>query len=119
MCRSILLPTPPPESIFQFLMAVGPPGYTALAFMYLARTARSAFPAAGLLDEEGARIFQVVSIWYSLPLFGLALYLWITPLVLYMIGTIKIRRFQWTMAFWSLTFPSESAEVIPEESRAC
>lgn len=107
MCRSILLPTPPPESIFQFLMAVGPPGYTALAYMYLARTARYAFPAAGLLDEEAARIFQVISIWYSLPLFGLALYLWVTPLVLYTIGIIKIRKFQWTMAFWSLTFPSE------------
>lgn len=107
MCRSILLPTPPPESIFQFLMAVGPPGYTAFAFMNLARTARHAFPAAGLLDEQGARIFQVVSLWYSLPLLGLALYLWITPLVLYIIGTIKIRKFRWTMAFWSLTFPSE------------
>ncbi|GHJ84007.1 hypothetical protein NliqN6_0409 [Naganishia liquefaciens] len=123
MCRSILLPTPPPESIFQFLMAVGPPGFTAfgksawhseyvihqlrqLAFMNLARSTRNAFPAAGLLDAEGARIFQVISLWYSLPLLGLALYLWVTPLVLYTIGTIKIRKFRWTMSFWSLTFPS-------------
>lgn len=76
-----------------------------IAFMNLAKTARNAFPAAGLLDEEGARIFQVVSIWYSLPLLGLALYLWITPLVLYTVGIIKIRKFRWTMSFWSLTFP--------------
>lgn len=124
MCRSILLPTPPPESIFQFLMAVGPPGYTALAYMNLARTARYAFPAAGLFDEEAARIFQIVSIWYSLPLFGLALYLWITPLVLYTIGIIKIRKFQWTMAFWSLTFPSErtagrAIDIDAEGRREC
>jgi hypothetical protein len=106
-------------------MAVGPPGFTSfgepafsaslivadhacqIAFMNLANSARTAFPAAGLLDEEAARIFQVISIWYSLPLLGLALYLWITPLVLYIIGIIKIRKFRWTMSFWSLTFPCE------------
>ncbi|KAJ9091037.1 hypothetical protein QFC19_009274 [Naganishia cerealis] len=76
-----------------------------LAFMKLARTATLAFPAAGLLDESGARIFQVVSIWYSLPLLGLALYLWVTPLVLYITGIIKVKHFRWTMSFWSLTFP--------------
>jgi hypothetical protein len=75
--------------------------------MNLAATARTAFPAAGLLDEEAARIFAVISIWYSLPLLGLALYLWITPLVLYIIGIIKIRQFRWTMSFWSLTFPCQ------------
>lgn len=75
------------------------------AFMNLARTARKVFPAAGFLDAEGARIFEVASLWYSLPLLGLALYLWITPLVLYTIGIIKIRKFRWTMSYWSLTFP--------------
>lgn len=79
--------------------------------MNLARTATTAFPAAGLLDESGARIFQVASIWYSLPLVGLALYLWATPLVLYVTGIIKIRKFRWTMAFWSLTFPCKQAPV--------
>jgi tellurite resistance protein TehA-like permease len=96
-------------------MAVGPPGYTAFAFMNLARTARYAFPAAGLLDEEAARTFQAASIWYSLPLFGLALYLWITPLVLYTIGIIKIRKFKWTMAFWSLTFPSKLQDTVDQQ----
>lgn len=90
MARNMLRVNPPPSSLPGYLIAVGPPGFTAfgefsfgvkiifiiimltlfvLAFLQLGNLAVDAFPASNILaSSNGGQIFQVVSVWYSFTL---------------------------------------------------
>lgn len=113
MARNMIYPSPAPPSIPGFLMAVGPPGFTAFAFMNLGNTARTAFPASGILSEQAGETFRLVSVWYGLMLLGMALYLLLTPVFLLITGLIMDGKIKsrhelhktWGIAFWSFTFP--------------
>lgn len=96
MHRNMTLPNPSTNSLPGYLMAVrrchlsarpspcmrteptcscstsqvGPPGFTAFAFLNLGKTAVDAFPASNILGgAEAGRIFLAVSVWFSVMLY--------------------------------------------------
>lgn len=106
MARNMLRVNPPPSSLPGYLIAVGPPGFTAFAFLNLGNLAVDAFPASNILaSSNGGQIFQVVSVWYSFTLLGLALYILFSTLTIWVFGQALDRKVEWSMGWWSFTFP--------------
>ncbi|AFR98260.2 hypothetical protein C343_06236 [Cryptococcus neoformans C23] len=106
MARNMLRVNPAPSSLPGYLIAVGPPGFTAFAFLNLGNLAVDAFPASNILtSSNGGQIFQVVSVWYSLILLGLGLYILLSTLTIWIFGQALDRQVEWSMGWWSFTFP--------------
>ncbi|KAK4701932.1 hypothetical protein P7C70_g4294, partial [Phenoliferia sp. Uapishka_3] len=67
--RHLTFPNPPTNTFPGYLMAVGPMGFTAFAFINLGFTAQTAFPAANIMGgAEAGRVFFYVSVWFALTL---------------------------------------------------
>ncbi|OXC58360.1 hypothetical protein C358_06228 [Cryptococcus neoformans MW-RSA852] len=106
MARNMLRVNPAPSSLPGYLIAVGPPGFTAFAFLNLGNLAVDAFPASNILtSSNGGQIFQVVSVWYSLILLGPGLYILLSTLTIWIFGQALDRQVEWSMGWWSFTFP--------------
>ncbi|KAK8843926.1 hypothetical protein IAR55_006718 [Kwoniella newhampshirensis] len=103
--RSMLLPSPDPSSLPGYIIAVGPPGFTAFAFLRLADTSRTAFPASGILSGSAGDMFVAINVWFALILIGMGLYIFLSTLSIWIGGSIMRGKLQWSMAWWSFTFP--------------
>ncbi|WVR05515.1 hypothetical protein IAU60_002533 [Kwoniella sp. DSM 27419] len=105
--RAMLLPNPAPASVPGLLIAVGPPGFTAFAFLNAGQRAVEAFPAASILQTggNGGQTFQIINVWFSLLLMGLATYFAFSVLTVWLFGQIVDRQVKWSMSWWSFTFP--------------
>ncbi|WWD20932.1 hypothetical protein CI109_105410 [Kwoniella shandongensis] len=103
--RTMLLPNPEPSSLPGYMIAVGPPGFTAFAFLHLADTAKTAFPASGILSEGAGEMFVVINVWFALMLIGMGLYIYLSTLAVWIGGMVVRREVKWSMGWWSFTFP--------------
>jgi hypothetical protein len=96
MHRNMTLVNPSTNSIPGYLMAVGPPGFTAFAFLNLGSQCEDAFTAAGILNgAEAGRVMLYVSVWWSLMLFGICVWLVFMPMVLFVGSAIKRGDLAW------------------------
>lgn len=71
MCRNQTQPNPSTNLLPSYLMAVGPPGFTAFAFLNLGQAAVEAFPSNNTIlgGAEAGRVFLYVSVWWAFMLY--------------------------------------------------
>ncbi|EIN03576.1 hypothetical protein PUNSTDRAFT_147009 [Punctularia strigosozonata HHB-11173 SS5] len=85
-------------------VAVGPPGFTALALRNLGDHAREILPAHHLVSDNAGEIFYAASVLASLMLFGLAVFLFLFGALPWWSKIhIHLREI---LGCWSLTFPN-------------
>ncbi|KZV91647.1 hypothetical protein EXIGLDRAFT_675822 [Exidia glandulosa HHB12029] len=91
-----------------FFMAVGPPGFTALAFINLGARAAALFPAQSVfpsLPNAGEIIFGA-SLLLSLLLFGQCLWFILATSIIWLKSTTRAGRpVGWGLAWFATTFP--------------
>ncbi|EIN03551.1 hypothetical protein PUNSTDRAFT_77964 [Punctularia strigosozonata HHB-11173 SS5] len=99
-------------------VAVGPPGFTALALLGMGIHARDILPAHHLICTEAGDVFYAVSALASLMLFGLAVFLFLfgalpwwsklrtSPNSATRENSKSRSRLQGVLGCWSLTFPN-------------
>ncbi|TFK83850.1 hypothetical protein K466DRAFT_244364 [Polyporus arcularius HHB13444] len=85
-------------------VAVGPPGFTALALIKLGAKAREILPAHGLVSPAAGEIWFATSVMSGLMLFGLALFLFFFGLFPYWFKVHK--HLKEILGCWALTFPN-------------
>lgn len=91
-----------------FFMAVGPPGFTAFAFLNLGQRASVLFPAAGVLPTlpiAGDALFAA-SLLLSLILFGQCLWFLLATSIIWLKSCTRPGRpVGWSLAWFATTFP--------------
>ncbi len=72
MARNMSYPNPGTVSLPGYLMAVGPPGFTAFAYLNLGQAAVEAFPASGLFGgaADAGTAFLYISTFFALVFWG-------------------------------------------------
>jgi len=85
-------------------VAVGPPGFTALALINLASHARKILPAHGLVTPQAGEIWYATSVMSGIMLFGLAVFLFIMAMIPYWFKVHK--HLSEILGCWALTFPN-------------
>ncbi|KAM5534137.1 hypothetical protein V8D89_012157 [Ganoderma adspersum] len=85
-------------------VAVGPPGFTALALIKLGQKAMEILPLHGLVSESAGEIWYATSVMSGLMLFGLAVFLFVFGLLPYWFKLHK--HLHEILGCWALTFPN-------------
>ncbi|KAI0742252.1 voltage-dependent anion channel-domain-containing protein [Daedaleopsis nitida] len=85
-------------------VAVGPPGFTALALIKLGEKAAKILPAHGLVSEQAGEVWYATSVMSGLMLFGLAVFLFFFGLLPYWFKLHK--HLKEILGCWALTFPN-------------
>jgi tellurite resistance protein TehA-like permease len=85
-------------------VAVGPPGFTALALINLGSNARKILPAHGLVSDIAGEVWYSASIMAALMLFGLAIFLFLFGALPYWFKLHK--HLHEILGCWALTFPN-------------
>ncbi|KAI0328810.1 hypothetical protein GY45DRAFT_1254191 [Cubamyces sp. BRFM 1775] len=85
-------------------VAVGPPGFTALALMKLGENAAEILPLHGLVSEQAGQIWYATSVMSGLMLFGLAVFLFVFGVLPYWFKVHK--HLSEILGCWALTFPN-------------
>ncbi|KAI0632605.1 voltage-dependent anion channel-domain-containing protein [Trametes polyzona] len=85
-------------------VAVGPPGFTALALMKLGENAAEILPLHGLVSEQAGQIWYAASVMAGLMLFGLAVFLFVFGILPYWFKVHK--HLSEILGCWALTFPN-------------
>ena len=83
MVHHVTLGRAPSKTLPSYMIAAGPPGFTALALVNLGQASLTIFPANDFLSGLGgasslvnAQIFAAAGIWFALMLTGM--FLWVT-----------------------------------------
>jgi len=85
-------------------VACGPPGFTALALLDLAKHARKILPAHNLISSTAGEVWWAMSVLPALMLYGLAVFLFIFGIIPYF---FKVHRnLKDILGCWALTFPN-------------
>ncbi|KAI0036945.1 voltage-dependent anion channel-domain-containing protein [Vararia minispora EC-137] len=85
-------------------VAVGPPGFTALALINLGSNARTILPQHGLISETAGEVWYAASVLTALMLYGLAVFLVIFGALPYWFKLHK--HLHEILGCWALTFPN-------------
>ncbi|CDO75158.1 hypothetical protein BN946_scf184590.g15 [Trametes cinnabarina] len=85
-------------------VAVGPPGFTALALLKLGQHAAEILPLHGLVSEQAGQIWYATSVMSGLMLFGLAVFLFVFGILPYWFKLHK--HLSEILGCWALTFPN-------------
>ncbi|EIW57040.1 uncharacterized protein TRAVEDRAFT_151665 [Trametes versicolor FP-101664 SS1] len=85
-------------------VAVGPPGFTALALIKLGENAVDILPAHGLVTKQAGEIWYAASVMSGLMLFGLAVFLFLFGILPYWFKVHK--HLSEILGCWALTFPN-------------
>lgn len=97
---------PSPGARAGMFIAVGPPSYTASAFIGMANAALTAFPetlATGTSNLPNAQVLKIVAVFVALPLWTLGLFFFSLSLAA-VLSESRTQRFQ--LSWWSFVFPT-------------
>ncbi|KAK4688387.1 hypothetical protein P7C73_g1722, partial [Tremellales sp. Uapishka_1] len=118
MTHHITLPRAAPKILPSYMIAAGPPGFTALAVVNLGHAALDIFPAVGFLSTLSspspdpmlvAQIFSIVGFWWALLMMGMVVWFLVIFAGSMLLAFIQLYRKGikegYSMSLWATTFP--------------